>query len=200
MNRVQAALIRIAGDLRDLGHRWALVGGLAVSVHSDPRFTRDVDVAVAVTTDAEAELLVAALQARGYRLLNAIEQTATGRLATVRLSSPGARRGGVVVDLLFASCGIEPEIVAKARRVAVLPHVSVPVARPAHLVAMKVLSLSPERRQDAIDLDALAPLLNRQERVAARQAVRLIEGRGYHRGKELARTLEELLSTGPRRR
>jgi hypothetical protein len=34
---------------------FALVGGLAVSVHVEPRFTRDIDLAVAVAGDAKAE-------------------------------------------------------------------------------------------------------------------------------------------------
>ena len=46
MNSVEAALRRVTADLdrRRLG--WALVGGFAVSARAEPRFTRDVDVAV----------------------------------------------------------------------------------------------------------------------------------------------------------
>ncbi len=72
----------------------------------------DVDIAVAVRSDNEAEQLVHTLQQRGYNLVGVIEQTATGRLATARLSSPG--ESGVLVDLLFASSGIEPEIADRA--------------------------------------------------------------------------------------
>lgn len=51
MNRVEAALRRVASDLDARGVRWALVGGFAVSARTEPRFTRDVDVAVLVEDD-----------------------------------------------------------------------------------------------------------------------------------------------------
>lgn len=37
---------------------FALVGGLAVSARTEPRFTRDADLAVALASDAEAEALI----------------------------------------------------------------------------------------------------------------------------------------------
>ena len=40
-----------------------LVGGLAVSARCEPRFTRDIDIAVALADDAQAEKLVRALRA-----------------------------------------------------------------------------------------------------------------------------------------
>ncbi len=43
------------GWLGRLGLRWALIGGLAVAVRAEPRFTRDVDLAVAVADDRELE-------------------------------------------------------------------------------------------------------------------------------------------------
>jgi hypothetical protein len=45
----------ISADLRHVGARWALVGALAVGIRSEPRFTRDIDIAVAVESDGEAE-------------------------------------------------------------------------------------------------------------------------------------------------
>ena len=56
MNIVEAALRQIATDLNSRHQRWALVGGFAVSVRAEPRFTRDV--AVAVPDDNAAEGLV----------------------------------------------------------------------------------------------------------------------------------------------
>ncbi|MGH3896720.1 MAG: nucleotidyl transferase AbiEii/AbiGii toxin family protein, partial [Pseudonocardiaceae bacterium] len=84
MNRVEAALRGIASDLDILHIRWALVGGFAVSVRTEPRFTRDVDVAVLVEDDSAAERLVRSLIDGGYRLDAIVEQDAVGRLATAR--------------------------------------------------------------------------------------------------------------------
>jgi hypothetical protein len=65
--------------------RLALVGGLAVSARTQPRFTRDIDLAIAVEDDAEAEAIVFELQGHGYSILATVEQSTTHRLATVRL-------------------------------------------------------------------------------------------------------------------
>lgn len=88
MNSLSAALRRLDADLRQVEVGWALVGGLAVSVRTEPRFTRDVDVAVAVDGDAGAESLTRSMMSSGYEMLATIEQEATGRLATVRLVPP----------------------------------------------------------------------------------------------------------------
>jgi hypothetical protein len=48
---VTEAAARAAADLAELGARFALVGGLAVSVWGEPRYTRDVDLAVGVDLD-----------------------------------------------------------------------------------------------------------------------------------------------------
>jgi hypothetical protein len=106
------SLAAAATDLRDLKHPFALIGGLAVSMRADPRFTRDADLAVSVRSDADAEATVHALVGRGYQVHAVVEQVATGRLATARLRSRVA--GGIIVDLLFASSGIESEIALAA--------------------------------------------------------------------------------------
>lgn len=116
MTRLLAALQGIAEILDELGQPWALIGGLAVSARVEPRFTRDIDVAVAVTDDAQAEQLVRKLSSRGFTILALLEQEAVRRLATVRLVPPGESAAGIVVDLLFASSGIEPELAAEADR------------------------------------------------------------------------------------
>ena len=128
MSRLERALRGIASELADRERSWALVGGLAVSARAEPRFTRDIDLAVAVRDDATAEALVHGLAGTGYRVLTSIEQEAAGRLATVRLETPGEGAGGVVVDLLFASSGVEAEIVRGADVLEVLPGLRVPAA------------------------------------------------------------------------
>lgn len=122
MNAVEAALRAIAADLDRRAAGWALVGGFAVSIRSEPRFTRDVDVAIAVSDDPEAEALVRSLMT-----------------ATARLAPPDAGGTGATVDLLFASSGIEPEIVAAAETIEVLPGLFMRVARTGHLIALKLL-------------------------------------------------------------
>jgi predicted nucleotidyltransferase len=184
----------ISTDLTEARASFALIGGLAVSVRTEPRFTRDADLAVAVADDAEAESLIANLRAIGYRIGTALERKAVGRLATVRLDSPAQPGPGPVVDLLFASSGIEAEIVRDAEALEVLPSLVLPVARTGHLIALKLLSRNDaDRPQDAIDLRALVDGATADEVARARDGVRLITARGYQRGRLLERSLDEAL-------
>ena len=196
LNPLTTALHRIAGDLRAAGREWALIGGLAIGARAEPRTTRDVDLVVAVEGDAEAEALVFHLQARGYRTLAAVEQEAVGRLSTVRLLPPGEGRLGVLVDLLFASSGIEPEVARAAETLEIVSGLEVPVARIGHLVALKVLARDDrERPQDLDDLRALLAEAGPADLAEAGAAVRLIEARGFQRGRRLSEDLERLLAT-----
>jgi hypothetical protein len=194
---VRKSLRRSATDLSKLGRRAAIVGGLAVGSRAEPRFTRDVDLAVTVFDDADAERLVHALLQRGYGVLKTVEHRAMRRLAAVRLAPPADSGGRAIVDLLFASSGIEAEIAAASEPMAVFPRIAFPVARVGHLVAMKLLSRSEARPLDHADLIALRGELDVEETARAREAVRLIEARGYARGRDLVRDLEEYLVKRP---
>jgi len=188
------ALSRIAGDLGESEAPFALVGGLAVSARTEPRFTRDADIAVIVDSDEQAEELVYSLKAAGYSIDALVEQEAVGRLATVRLSPAGSDLGGIVVDLLFASSGIEREVVEDAERLRVLEDIEVPVARVGHLIALKVLSRDDVKRpQDLVDLRALLKVASDPDLKEARKACALIAERGYARGRDLLRNFESLL-------
>ena len=122
--RVEQTLRAAVLDLVRHGQRFALVGGLAVSVRAEIRFTRDVDLAIGVANDAEAEALVYLLREEGYRPIAVVEHDTQSRLATARLLSAS----GVKVDLLFASSGIEPEIVQRAGTVHLAEVGELPVA------------------------------------------------------------------------
>lgn len=196
MNPIEDALRQIAKDLRNQGKPWALIGGLAVSARAEPRTTRDVDVAVAVASDKEAELVIFRLQALGYTVLAVLEQEATGRLSTVRLRPPAEEEGGVLVDLLFASSGIEPEIAQAAEELDVLSGFRVPVARTGHLMALKILARNDrERPQDFDDLRALRLEAEPRDLEDARVALQLIQERGYQRGKLLLEELDKFVES-----
>ena len=193
MTPLDAALRRVADELVRVHVPFALVGGLAVSVRTEPRFTRDADLAVALATDAEAEALIHALRARGYGIGAIVEQEAVGRLATVRLTF--SREPQVpVVDLLFASSGIESEVVADAEPLDLLSDLRLRVARTGHLMALKVLSRDDGRRpQDLIDLRALITVASPDELARARAAVDLIAARGFHRGRDVVADLRRVM-------
>jgi predicted nucleotidyltransferase len=180
--------------LRAAGYPYAVVGGLAVSVRTEPRFTRDVDFVVAVASDDQAERLVLSLSTPGFRVRASVEHGDHSRLSTIRLLAPGENDGGVVVDLLFASSGIEAEVAHAAERLEVLPGLVLPVATTGHLIALKALSRNDRTRpQDAADLRALIRVAEESELHRAREAVRLIVERGFHRNRPVAEDLEVAL-------
>ena len=168
-----------------------MVGGLAVSARTEPRFTRDIDLALAVADDADAEALVRTLVASGYRVAASLEQEAVSRLATVRLEAPGEGPSGVVVDLLFASSGVESEVVRAADVLEVFPGLPLRVARGGHLLALKVLSNSPTRPQDPVDIAALLREATAADLQEAKHVADLIMARGYNRGRDLPALLDE---------
>lgn len=191
MNPVAKDITRAVSDVAPEGFKCALVGGLAVSARVDPRMTRDIDLAVAVQDDRQAEALVRQLCARGYRLRALVEQEAVGRLSTARLMRDGD--DGTIVDLRFASSGVEPELVDAAEAVEILPDVVVPLATAGHLMALKVLARDDRRRpQDADDLRRLYAISTPADRHACVEALRLVTARGYHRGRDLVRAWADL--------
>jgi hypothetical protein len=189
VNRLASALAAAVAGLS--ASRFAIVGGIAVSARTQPRFTRDLDLAVAVPDDAAAETIVRRMVGHAFRLTAVIEQDRVGRLATARLLAPGEPAAGIVVDLLFASSGIEQEIAGGADPLEVFSGVVAPVARTGHLIALKVLARDDASRpQDAVDLRALLGVATEGDVLVARESVRLIARRGFDRGRDLPAALE----------
>lgn len=185
MNEFPLYLQQIGDHLEVAGTSWCLIGGLAVGARTDPRFTKDVDLAVSVASDEDSEQLVFALQAAGYRILAILEQQATGRLATARLAPPGAL-DSVVIDLLFASTGIESSVVSRSELLEVFPNIQLPVASLGDLIAMKILARDDQNRpQDRMDLRALLSQANDQDKQISRLALAEICAQGYNRGRLL---------------
>jgi len=188
----ETALRAICHDLDEADVRFALVGGLAVSVRSEPRFTRDADLAVAVRNDTEAEELIRTLRVRGYEVDSLVEQTAAARIATVRLRRTDEALIPVV-DLLFASSGIEHEVVAAAEPIELLPELTIRVATTGHLIALKILSRDDEQRpQDLVDVRSLLKRATPADLEGTKLALALITSRGYNRGRDLAEELRRL--------
>ena len=122
-----------------------------------------------------------------------LEQSAVGRLATVRLTR-SSDPAGPVVDLLFASSGIEPEVVSAAEPLELLSNLTIPVARTGHLIALKILSRNDlDRPQDIVDLRALLRAATSADLIQAREGIALIVARGYHRSRELSAEFHQLL-------
>src|SRR5207244_10473973 len=121
-------------------------------------------------------------------------EEATRRLATARLTLADEGEGGVILDALFASSGIESEIVSESEALEVLPDLRVRVATTGHLIALKILARDDRLRpQDRVDLVALIDVATPADIDQARTAIALIAQRRFHRSKDLAADLKQFL-------
>lgn len=188
--RPESALAAIAHHLGRRSRPFALVGGLAVSLRAEVRFTRDVDLAIVASNDAEVERLVYDLRSDGYVALVLVEHEARHRLSTVRLASPS----GIVVDLLVASSGIEAEVVQRATPFVFDEAGEILVARAEELLAMKILSMTERRPQDRIDAANLVLFSEGLDLEAVKDNLDRITKRGFHRDQDLLAKLDSLLS------
>lgn len=192
---IEMLLRHVVEDVRDAQGRFALVGGVALGARTMPRFTHDVDLALAVTDDGQAESILAYLIRYGYRRRAELNHQRTQRLMTMRLippydipaimQNPEDDEGEPIADLIFSTCGIEPEIVAAADPVEVFPDLILPTARVPHLIAMKLVSESETRLQDRMDLLALIRSATADDLRLVPDLLDLITTRGYHQDKDL---------------
>jgi hypothetical protein len=110
-----------------------------------------------------------------------------------------SKTNGIVVDLLFASSGIEPELAAAETPLDVLPDLVVPVATLGHLVALKLLAMDDAPRpQDRIDILSLLQHADDVELRRAEEAITTITARGFHREKDMPARLRDMLATRTR--
>ena len=187
---LESALRQSVEVLAEIGVDFAVVGGMAVSVRAEVRFTQDVDIVVAVRSDDGAEQLVHELTQRGYRATAIVEQKETTRLATARLISPSK----VIVDLIFATTGIELQIVEHATHIRMDEELSVPFSGAEELLAMKVLSMVPDRPQDEIDARNLLAYNSDIDLDRVRMYLQTMTTRRFHRGQNLENKLSKLLA------
>ena len=100
---------------------------------------------------------------------------------------------GVKVDLLFASSGIETEIVDRATPIEFGSIGAVPVANAEELLAMKVLSMTDLRLQDRIDAQRLLQLTPELDLSLVREHLARIRARGYAREQDVEAKLTLVL-------
>lgn len=195
MTGILSHLRIVTEDLNDLGAGWALIGALAVSVHTEPRSTRDIDVTVVAPELQDQERLVNDLERRGYRNMQLLMHMLPTQKLGVRFEIRDSGSLPLALDLLFNSSGIEGEIVANAVKIEVFPQLFIPVACRGHLIAMKVLSQNDsDRIRDKADLWSLLNGAAAADIVLAEEAVNLMTRRGFNRSKDLLKDLEKALA------
>ena len=146
---LEEELRKIIAALNAHGVRYALAGGLAVSIYATPRATEDVDLLVA---DSELDAVIAAVAPLGFRLAGRPMEVARGRLRIQRLiKTDGSDL--VPLDLLIP-------VDAEIRRTLDGPTVVDWQGEPTSIVSVKALRVLKRLRgstQDLADLEALGP-------------------------------------------
>lgn len=96
-----------------------------------------------------------------------------------------------MTDLLFASSGVESEIVAGALFLEVVPNLTLPVAQIGDLIVLKNLASSVDRPQDQLDLNSLLKVASNGDLARARWLAELIMQRGTNRERDLLELLRQ---------
>lgn len=140
------ALAALAQWLDAAGVSYALIGGLAVSLQAEPRFTEDVDAVIWVDDQRWPDLLrVAAAYGIAPRRHDALEFAQRSRVLLLEHAS------GVRLDVSCGALPFERDLVEQAETVAI-GATTVRVARPDRLIVMKAVA---NRPKDWADIEAL---------------------------------------------
>ncbi len=147
-----------AQALEGIGARYCLVGGLARGFYVEGRTTKDVDFAVAGSSESDVDSIVFAMQRSGFLARQFFERKGTKELATVRFTLGDEP---TKLDLLFSTSGIEELPVTNAVRREVDAEFAVPVVALPHYIAMKLIAARP---QDMNDVSLLLPRADARQR------------------------------------
>ena len=139
----QEILERTAAALADRGLPYMVIGGQAVLLYGEPRFTKDIDVTLGVDTGQLGTALEAARAARLRPLVSDAGQFVgeTGVLPLIDDAS------GIRVDLIFSWSGYEQEAMRRVARVKI-GRTEVSFASLEDMVIHKIVSGRPRDLED----------------------------------------------------
>jgi predicted nucleotidyltransferase len=145
------ALAAVSDWLTTANVAYAVVGGVAASLHGRPRVTKDVDVVAIVEQSAWAKLLKAG-EAWGLRprIEDALEFARTTRVLLLIHEETS-----IEVDLSFGMLPFERELVERAQT-RTMKQVRFPLASPEDVIVMKALALRP---RDIADIESIVELV-----------------------------------------
>lgn len=141
------AIRAISAWLSGAGVGFAIVGGVAASLHGRPRVTKDVDVVVITEDDSWNRLLeLAAAHGLHPRVPDALEFARTTRVLLL-VHQPSH----IEVDVSFGMLPFEVEVVRRAT-IKNVARIQFPLASPEDIVIMKALAMRP---RDVADIEGI---------------------------------------------
>jgi len=136
-------LEQIANSLDAAGIPYMVVGGQAVLLYGEPRFTRDIDVTLGIGTDRLEELL-RLVDARGWKLRPGVSREFVTSSMVLPCEDPAS---GLYIDFIFSVSAYEREALRRART-AQRGNAAVRFASAEDLVIHKVVAGRPRDLED----------------------------------------------------
>jgi predicted nucleotidyltransferase len=142
-NALQTTLGDIVRELESRGWRYALIGGLATSLHGRVRVTDDIDLVIQCDVDQALDLVQTVDPTRFAPLFPDVAEV----IRTAFLVPLLHQQTGIQLDLAVGVSGFEQQIVSRATRMQ-LAKQELYVATAEDLLLMKVLAGRPQDDQD----------------------------------------------------
>ena len=167
---------------------YATIGGVAVSLVAQPRFTNDIDAVVWVDAAEWRPFLESGVQ-YGFvsRIPDPIEFAARSRVLLLRHSNTG-----IGLDLSFAALPFEREMIDEAIAIRI-QEVSLRIARPEDLIVMKAVA---NRTKDLADIESILSTNPKLDLARVRRWVK--EFADVLEAPEIATNLERILKASSR--
>lgn len=128
----------------------ALIGGLAVNVHREPRFTDDIDF---MAYPAVLEAVTSQLEEAGFEQVSAQGAEQSSGPDLVRFKRPGIP---VVVEFLTSKTELQDSVIARAKRADEI--VPIPIATPEDLIVLKLVANRSQDHRDLLELGKIEGL------------------------------------------
>ena len=138
----------VSGFLEEKGFRYAVIGAVALAAYGLPRTTLDLDLAVEASAQDD---LIRFLESRGYQTLHRSSGYSNHR-------HPDSHWGSV--DFVYVGGETSQELFGAARLSAGPGGLSIPLPKPEHLAALKVVAMKNDPSRTFQDLADIRFLVN----------------------------------------
>lgn len=144
MPELDDALTTLTSWLDDRNIPYMVIGGFAVTIWGEPRFTRDLDVTISVDDNEVENLINLASKIFEVRVDNPIDFVADTRILPIVVDK-------VPVDLILAALPYENEAIARVKLIPIKDR-DVRICSPEDLILHKIVS---PRARDQEDIDGI---------------------------------------------
>jgi len=174
-------LAQLARELKSLGFPYMVIGGQAVLIHGEPRFTRDIDVTLGTNPESLPRLLKAILTI-GWKPLPSDPVSFVQETLVLPCEDP---KTGIRLDFIFGLTAYEMDAISRSIPI-FFEGVPVQVASMEDLVISKIIAGRPRDLEDVMGILAKNPQLNKK------MASEILANFGRELNEPLAERFEEI--------